>query len=71
MKKKYRDIVVDNIKYAYKVKGKCWWPDYYSRRYFKIWENKKVIFARYMDVIISITPQMIADKIKELKNITS
>lgn len=71
MKKKHRDIVVDNVKYAYMVNKLSMWPDYYSRRYFKIWENKKIIFEGHIDGGASITPKMVADKIKELKNITS
>lgn len=63
-KKKYRDIVVDGVKYAWMVK------DYYDELPdLIIWKNKKEIIrydVQYRDT--KITPKFVADKITEFEN---
>ena len=60
-KKKYRDIVVDGVKYAWMVR------DYYDELPdLIIWKDKKEIIkydVQYGDV--KITPSFVAEKIKE------
>ena len=63
-KKKYRDIAVDDIKYAWMVK------DYYDELPdLIIWKDKKEIIrydVQYGDS--NITPKFVAKKIKEYVN---
>lgn len=57
MKKKYRDITVDNVKYAWMV----------SSDTLTIWKDKKIIKTE--DVThCTVTPKMVADLIKKVKN---
>jgi hypothetical protein len=58
MKKKHRDIVVDGVKYAWYVDRCC---------NFTIWKDCKKIYSIGLDEI-TITPQIVADKIKEIEN---
>lgn len=60
MKKKHRDIVVDDVAYAWIVYGTG------KERGIGIWKDKKEIF--YTEVRMpSITPSFIADLIREKK----
>lgn len=54
MKKKYRDIIVDGVKYGWIVKGES----------LSIWLGKKMVYCE--NVNSKILPSMVADKIKEL-----
>ena len=65
-KKKYRDIVVDGVKYAWTVRG------YYDGSTLKVWKDKKVLFELDIDYDLfkdtynsEITPSLVAEKIKE------
>jgi hypothetical protein len=61
MKKKHRDIVVDGVKYAWYVDRCC---------NFTIWKDRKKIYSIGLDVYekMTITPKIVADKIKEIEN---
>ena len=56
MKKKHRDITVDNVKYAWMFKG------YPKDGHLTIWKDKKVIYSK--DVRQVITPRDVATIIK-------
>lgn len=58
-KKKYRDIVIDGVKYAWMIR------DYYDDGAdLIIWKDKKQILE--LDVtMVSVTPSVVARKIKE------
>lgn len=56
MKKKYRDITVDNVKYAWMV----------SSDTLIIWKDKKIIKTEDVTHCI-ITPKIVADSIKNIK----
>lgn len=64
-KKKYRDIVVDDVKYAWSIQ------DYYEGYTLKVWKDKKVLFelanGEYGDEIGEhpVTPKVVEAKIKE------
>ena len=61
MKKKHRDIVVDNIPYAWTYAPN---PDKQEGGgELKIWKNRKVIYKKYIDSGVSITPKLIAELI--------
>lgn len=58
MKKKYRDITVDDVKYAWKVKtdDDC--------NYLVIWKDKKIIYQG--DITADVTPSYVSSIIKSL-----
>jgi len=56
MKKKYRDITVDGVKYA-------WMTSYQT---LTIWKDKKVIKTHDVTHCV-VTPKMVAELIKEIK----
>ena len=65
-KKKYRDIVVDGVKYAWMVRG------YYDGSTLKVWKDKKVLFVLDVDYDLfkdiygtKVKPSLVAKKIKE------
>jgi hypothetical protein len=58
MKKKYRNITVDNIDYA-------WMTSFYA---LTVWKNKKELFTTDVSGI-TVTPKIVADKIKEFNTI--
>ena len=58
MKKKYRDITVDGVKYTWMV----------SLETLTIWKDKKVIKTENVEHCI-VTPSIVADLIKELNNV--
>lgn len=59
MKKKYRDIVVDDVKYAWMITGKG--EDNLS---IKVMKDKKVIIMTEVNNVDGITPKHVADLIK-------
>lgn len=61
MKKKHRDIVVDDIKYAYIVIGDG------KERGIKIFKDKKEIYYTELRVR-TITPKMVEELIREIKH---
>lgn len=64
MKKKYRDITVDGVKYAWNVRGGWnWETDVYTDVYVTIQLNKKIIYQeKHLD---EVKPKDIANIIKE------
>lgn len=63
MKKKYREIVVDGITYAWSIKNDC---DGDGGNMVTIWENKKPIKEILVyDGTIEITPSIVEKMIKE------
>jgi len=60
MKKKYRDIVVNDVKYGYVVIGGG------KERYVTIYRDKKPIYGTTWRVS-KVTPQDIADTITKMK----
>lgn len=59
MKKKHRDIVVDDVMYGWMVE--CWGP-----YHVKIWKDKKIIAQYDIETHYdAITPKMIAGLIKD------
>jgi len=61
MKKKYRDIVVNNIKYAWAYSGEG------DGGTLKIWKDKKVIYTENFNHDVIITPSYVSVVIKKLK----
>lgn len=59
-KKKFRDIVVDGVKYAWGVKS-----SWYSGSLLRIWKDKKVIIEESCYRGSGMKPSMVAEKIKE------
>jgi len=65
MKKKYRDITVDGVKYAWNVRGGWNWDtDIFEDEYITIWLNKKVIYQEITG-LMEVKPKDIATIIKE------
>jgi len=62
MKKKYRDIIVDGIKYAWRAQE----DDDYSLR-LKIWKDKNVIFESHLSEVPQATPKIVAEIIGDLE----
>jgi len=62
MVKKYRNIIVDGIKYAYTIKHG---GDGDGGNYLKIWKDKKILMGWNINGSIILTPKYVADKIKE------
>lgn len=60
MKKKYRDITVDHVKYAWNV------IDDDGDAILRIWEDKKIIHNSYVST--DITPKLVADTIRLYKH---
>jgi hypothetical protein len=64
-KKKFRDIVVDGVKYAWSIQ------DYWEGHTLKVWKDKKILFelsdGEYGDTIgeYPVKPSLVARKIKE------
>ena len=66
MKKKYRDIVVNNENHAWSVSNN---NDGDRNNYITVWKDKKVIFYNhYMRGDINITPEIISELIKNRKH---
>lgn len=66
-KKKYRDIVVDGVKYAWMVRG------YYDGSSLKVWKDKKELFVLDVDYDLfrdtldtKVKPSLVAEKIKDI-----
>jgi len=57
MKKKHRDITVNDVKYAWTLKSEG------KEKYVTIWENKKKLFTK-MFRTESVTPKDVSDTIK-------
>lgn len=62
-KKKYRDITVDGIKYAWIILR-----NYEEETVLKIYENKQEIHFVVYGFRESVTPKMVATAIREFKN---
>ena len=61
MKKKYRDITVDGVKYAWSC----------NSYYVTIWKDKKIILHHNADILLKkgeadVTPKYVAELIKNL-----
>jgi len=65
MKKKYREIVVNNINYGWVVNDNC---DGYGGNMLVIYFDKRIIYEELFDGIISITPKMISQIIYSLND---
>ena len=57
MKKKHRDITVDNVQYGWTLKSEG------KEKYVTIWQDKKRLFTK-MFRVESVTPKDVADTIK-------
>lgn len=67
MKKKHRDIVVDNILYAWTYAPN---PDKQEGGgELKIWMDKKVIYKKDIDPGVSITPKLVAELISKIHDL--
>lgn len=60
MKKKFREITVDGVDYAWKVNVTD------DGKYIKIWKDKKVIYEEMVNSEIDITPQTIKELVQGL-----
>ena len=65
MKKKFRDIVVDDVKYAWQARAD---DDYPAR--IKIWKNKKVIIEGALSDGFEVTPKIISEIIEDFIQLT-
>ena len=57
MEKKYRDITVDGVKYAWAYHLDC----------IRIWKDKKFVHDELTDGHQTVTPKVVAEIIKNLK----
>lgn len=60
MKKKYRDIIVNDTKYVWSFDGES---EDYIGSFIKIWFNKKVIYNEFHKNVIKVVPKYIRELI--------
>lgn len=65
MKKKYREIIVNDIPYGWTVNNNC---DGEGENMLSVWFDKKIIYEELFENEIVITPKMVVQIIDSLNN---